>query len=217
MTADGVVQLVSAAAPGAVRIADATDDASRRGTVRVTQQVPEGGHPNFAVIDVSGPAGSGAIRIRGGQVNLDTVQIFLNNLGIQASTGGIDVEADALEMRSGTITVDVLNAGRGGAITIQAGDVTLTDTAMIRSIVSSSGDAGAVRIEAGRLRVIGPRDATAPTGISITTATGSSGDSGSIMIKAGVVEIRGTGIVVAPSQGAGNAGTIGMPGRYDAS
>jgi filamentous hemagglutinin family protein len=208
-TEDGVVQLVSVVGPGAVRIADGADGGVRSGAVRVTQQVSEG-LPNAAVIDVSGPAGSGTIRIRGGQISLDTAYVFADNLGGSASTGGIDVQADVLEMRGGAITVDVLNAGRGGAITIQAGDVTLTDTATIRSIVSSSGDAGAVRIEAGRLRVIGLGDAIAPTGISITTATGSSGDSGSIMIKAGVVEIRGTAIVVAPSQGAGNAGTIGI-------
>jgi filamentous hemagglutinin family protein len=205
---DGVVQLVSAAGSGVVKIANGTDDGVRRGAIQVTQQVPEGKH--VPVIDVSGSAGSGTIRIRGGQVNLDSAWISADNRGILASTGGIDVQADNIEVRGGAISVDVKNAGRGGAIIIQAGDLIITDTATIQSITSSSGDAGAVRIEAGRLRVIGPSDATTPTGIASTTVAPSSGDGGSIMIKAGAVEIRGSGNVIAATQGAGNAGTIGI-------
>jgi filamentous hemagglutinin family protein len=63
---DGVVHLVSAAAPGAVRIADAATMVGQRGAVRMTQSQGRPTTGTLGTIDVSGPNGEGTIRIRGG-------------------------------------------------------------------------------------------------------------------------------------------------------
>src|SRR3954471_12721478 len=144
---DGKVHLTSAAGPGAVRITDAATAVSQQGDIRVSQHVPEGGS-NLAVIDVSGRNGGGTIRIRGGRVVVDGAQIFADNYGSRASTGGVDLQADHLIMRGGAITSDTIGRGKAGRVAVTAHELELHDGGQIHSNTYGPGDAGTVQVTA---------------------------------------------------------------------
>jgi len=200
-TEDGVVQLVSAAAPGVVRIADAATMVGQRGEVRVTQL--EDRFTPFGSIDVSGRNGGGTIRIRGGRVAVDGAWIFADNYGSRASTGGIDVQADALLIRHGLITAGTFGSGKAGMVTINADVLELHDGGQITSSTWRPGDAGRVTVTADRLLVTG-----SPSAIASSASPRSTGRGGTVVVTARELELRDGGQIDSSAQGSGDAGRV---------
>jgi filamentous hemagglutinin family protein len=208
MTADGVVQLVSAAAPGAVRIADAAAMVGQRGEVHVTQAGDRATQGSMlGSVDVTGQDGGGTIRIRGGRVVTDGAWIFADNSGSQNSTGGIDVQSDSLVMRGGYLTTDVYGAGRGGTITIETKDFQLHDGATMRSNShpGGTGSSGTITIQTDHLLMVGGNEDT-----QITANTSTTGNAGDIAITAKSLELQPGGWIrsEAVERSSGSSGTI---------
>jgi filamentous hemagglutinin family protein len=200
-TEDGVVQLVSAAASGVVRIADAATMVDQRGAVRMTQsQGRPTGTGTLGTIDVSGPNGEGTIRIRGGQVVVEDAWIFSDNYGSRDSTGGINVQTDGLVMQGvkSFLTTDVFGAGRGGMITVETKDLEVRDGATLGSITSAGGDAGDVNITTKNLE----------NSATIRSGTSAVGDAGKINIAAKRLELQPGGLIRSDAQ----EGSSGMGG-----
>jgi filamentous hemagglutinin family protein len=207
--ADGVVQLVSAAGPGAVRIADAATTVGQRGEVRVTQSEDRSKRV-LGAVDVSGRNGGGSIRIRGGRVVVEGAWIFADNYGSRDSTGGVDVRADALLIRDGLMTADTLGSGNAGRVTINADVLELHDGGQIHSITYASGNAGqvTVTVTADRLLVAGVDAAGYGGLISSGTFSGSTGQAGVVAVSARELELRDGGQIGSATWGAGNAGQV---------
>ena len=217
---DGVIHLVSAAAPGAVRIADAATMVGQRGEVRVTQsgsgerptEVVEFRPVDIGSVDVGGLNGGGTIRIRGGQVVIDDAWIFADNYGSRDSTGGIDLQADHLVMRNGLITSDAIGRGKAGSVAVAAPELELHDGAKIASSTWGSGDAGQVTVTADRLDI---HDSV------IASSTFRSGDAGRITVNADRLLISDVNAAKYPSlitssaepNSTGRAGTVAVTAR----
>jgi large exoprotein involved in heme utilization and adhesion len=203
---DGKVHLVSAAGPSAMQIADAATAVGHQGDIRVSQRVPDGGS-NLAVIDVSGSNGGGTIRIRGGQLNLDGAQIFADNYGSRASTGGVDLQADRFVMRNGIISSGIIGSGKAGRVAVTAREMELYDGGQIQSSTVGDGDAGQVTVQADRLFIAG-NNTPYLAGIASAAYPGSTGRAGTVAVTARELELRGGGQIHSITSGRGNAGTV---------
>jgi filamentous hemagglutinin family protein len=206
---DGVVQLVSAAAPGAVRIADAATLVGQSGAVRITQSQ---GRPTttgtLGTIDVSGPNGGGTIRIRGGRVVLDGAWIFADNYGSRDSTGGLDLQASSLAVSNSAVTTDVLGSGRGGTARVKANHLVIRNGGYISSNTYADGSAGTVVVDVDRL-LISRAGAVTFTGISNAAAKQSTGSAGQVSVVADELQISDGGQINA------GTGSTGAGGRID--
>jgi filamentous hemagglutinin family protein len=206
---DGVVQLVSAAAPGAVRIADAATLVGQSGAVRITQSQ---GRPTttgaLGTIDVSGPNGGGTIRIRGGRVVADGAWIVADNYGSRDSTGGLDLQASSLAVSNSAVTTDVLGSGRGGTARVKANHLVIRNGGYISSNTYADGSAGTVVVDADRL-LISRAGAVTFTGISSAAAKQSTGSAGQVSVAAGELQISDGGQINA------STGSTGAGGRID--
>jgi filamentous hemagglutinin family protein len=204
---DGKVNLMSAAGPGTMRIADAATAVSQQGDIRVSQHLAKGGS-NLAVIDVSGPSGGGTIRIRSGRLTLNGVQVFADNYGNRASTGGVDLQADRLIMRGGKITSDTIGRGKAGRVAVTAREMDLHDGGQIHSDTYGPGDAGQVIIKADRLLVAGAKEAGYASGIFSSAHRGATGRAGSLAVTARELELRDGGQIDSSTWGSGDAGQV---------
>lgn len=205
-TARGVVQLVSTAASGTVRIADAATTGGKRGSTHITQTVDN--TTTFGAVDVSGNGG-GTIRIRGGQINFDGALIFADNNGDRDSTGGIDIQAVEMTMRGGNITTDSSDAGSGGDIGIVAGELSVLDGAVLGSgNRKGTGNSGLITINADHLIVAGGSSASS----NIASYVAGSGDSGGISITAKDLQLQPWGFIQTNTEvgSSGNSGNISI-------
>jgi large exoprotein involved in heme utilization and adhesion len=216
---NGTVNLVSAAGPGTVRIADAVSRVSRGGEIRAVQHVEPGSlgsFQNYAVVDVSGSDASGAIRIRAGGLSVDRAQIFADNFGARNATGGIDIQADRVSVVAGRITTDVLGFGSGGAIQLAVTDLQVLDGGRIGTDVGTfdipaGGNAGDVIINADTIRVRGGVLDDKPLASFISSsANNGSGNGGNVAIKARVIELQGATSITAQTNGTGNGGFVNV-------
>ncbi|MBZ0106711.1 MAG: filamentous hemagglutinin N-terminal domain-containing protein [Sulfuricella denitrificans] len=153
---------------------------------------------------------------RGGNVRIEAGKLSaVNGSEIDSSTfgrgegGTISVQVSDLELKSGSRIANSVTSsasGHGGDTGIIAsgtilveGDVTGGERSFILNNTQGSGNAGTLRIGAGRLLV---------SGGSIQSATDGTGNAGTILIDSGEVRLERNGIIHALSLGKGNAGTI---------
>jgi len=209
---NGTVNLVSAAGPGTVHIADAAAEFERGGEIRVVQNVSLAGRNSFALVDVRGTEGSGTVRIRSGGLTVERAHIFADNLGDRIATGGITIQADRVSLIGARVTTDVRGAGRGGVISVSAKDLQVLDGSRIGTSVLTgyTGDAGEVRIVADRVLVRGIESEGNyyRSYINSTTAGGGSTFGGRVFIKAGLVELQPGSHITGQTTAAGNAGSV---------
>lgn len=157
--------------------------------------------------------------------------------GTSGSTGRIEMAADRVEVADGaTILIDsstgLGDPEDGGAIRIEAREVSVTGRGDIRAINRGGGPPGRIEIVAEEdveLRDVGVinarTDSAGPAGSVSITAGGhvlldggseidapsspaASGDAGTIFIRAGQVELLDRSFLLAHSQGGGRAGSI---------
>ena len=188
-----------------------------------------------ALVDASGNGG-GTVLLRGSQLRVDRSNIFADNTGPVDGTGlGMDLQiaADAVLANGSRITVDRLGGGRagdvrltvgrlhvddavigsgisasghGGNVTVQGGQLTLTNGAQIRSSTFGPGTAGAVTVQAEHL-VLAGAGASRIAGIVSAAEAGSTGDAGAVVVRADRLVLDG---LEAP--GVMGIGTLANPG-----
>jgi filamentous hemagglutinin family protein len=131
-----------------------------------------------------------------------------------AGGGGIQIRSGRLEMtQSSNIFADTLGAENARGVLVHATEVVLSERSLLIADVTGTGTGGDVRIDTGRLLV---RD-----GAVVSATTIGSGKGGSLQITASEsVELIGTtadgtepSILVAQSQGSGNAGELRIDTR----
>lgn len=185
-------------------------------------------HVSAARISIDGQGSSGGIqsfaRGDGGSSGRITVEAresldlkaggIIDGLSLgRGSTGEVTVNAGTVRLdargagESYTgIGGDALGAGAAAPVTVRASLVEVLHGARISSSTYSAAPAGAIRIEAGTLRVDGGANSAVTTGVIATTAD--QGPAGSISVLAGRVELRDEGVISSTSYAAGTGGPI---------
>jgi hypothetical protein len=87
-----------------------------------------------AFIDTTGDGG-GTISIRGGRLLVeDNSKVLANNIGSTDAVGGIEIEADSVDLSSGSIvTANASGSGTGGKISVNAKRVQVRSGGVIGS------------------------------------------------------------------------------------
>ncbi|MGH8504156.1 MAG: filamentous hemagglutinin N-terminal domain-containing protein, partial [Gammaproteobacteria bacterium] len=121
---------------------------------------------------------AGSISISGLDRQRFSSGAFSNTFG-DGDANDLSISAGHLKMNDGHVTAGSLGSGSGGDVLIQAGQVTLTNTAAVDSTATSAGPGGDVKIvTSDGMRIVGgPLDATDPTGVfNNANSTGAAGD-----------------------------------------
>jgi filamentous hemagglutinin family protein len=163
----------------------------------------------------SGVAGDGGlIHLKAPRINISESLLSTSTLGA-GDAGSILLEAQRLTAEIDTdISAFTQGPGKGGKITIQgldgegssANDVAITGGSVLRSRTSREGDAGEIRINAGRLMI------SDNSQINANSETGS-GAGGNIYINANSITLQNGGTVSATTSGttqSASGGTISI-------
>jgi filamentous hemagglutinin family protein len=175
---------------------------------KVTQDVPgRGGDVTINVTDTVSLSG---------QFNGNVVGDNPRPAGIYADTAGtlqggdISVTAGNLVFLSGAgaglFSQSLGSSGDGGAISVQAPQVQLSDSAMISAKSTGSGNAGTITVEG----TASPAQSVLIDGLGsgIFTDTQATGAGGNIFVDANTVTLQNGGTLSAATTGPGNAGSI---------
>jgi filamentous hemagglutinin family protein len=204
---DGAIHLVSAARPSTVQIADAITTVSPQGDVRVSQHSSVR-RTSWPVIDASGLNGGGKIRIHGGRLTFDSAQVYADNHGSQASTGGIDLNADRLVSHDSLIQSVSFGTGKAGTVAVTARELELRQGSQIASVTLGPGDGGQVTVQADRLLVSGDNVAGYTSGAFSSAEPGSTGHAGTVTVTARELELRDGGRLFTATFESGAGGQI---------
>ena len=153
-----------------------------------------------------GPGRANVITIDADRVSISHTSgeftgIFANALN-GGSAGVVDLETNNLEMTGGQIQAVTTGAGEPGAITIRAGQVTMTDAAQIITPTQGSGVGGEIDLTVdGTLSLSGQR-----TGI--TSETTSMGNAGDVTVLAGML-LMSDGALITTNAAGGQGGDAG--------
>ena len=201
--AGAVLNAVSVASAGEARVSDGTVDAAQLGSIQMAnQQITTSGN------------GGGSVRIRAGVLTVANSTIEADNTGDWAEIGRIDLMASNLAFDDSRISASAGGAGPGGTVAIKA-DNTMTvrnsraagvpDRRGIHSDTRSSGDAGAVNIQAESLMLSGSGAV-----IKSDALAGSTGKAGSVAISAGTLELYSGGNIGSDTFSRGPAGLVAV-------
>ncbi|HSB43915.1 MAG TPA: filamentous hemagglutinin N-terminal domain-containing protein, partial [Nitrospira sp.] len=211
----GQINIASVAGPGEIFAVDFMPTA---GTTMGNISLSQG-----ALLDVSADA-AGTVRIRGGQLVMDTALISADTIDANGAPVAIDINVTENVSVSNTdvpaLTARTTGAGNAGEITISSNSMDVTSTfneatfffPVIDTHTSGSGNAGNVSINTGNLTVTGD-----PFGASWFIDSGTSGPSpgrgGDVSITANTIDFEttaiNTGNLFAFFLGEGGAGTAG--------
>ena len=163
---------------------------------------------NGSIIDVRGgdsePAGD--IQIVGGQVTFDFSRAAA---GARTGDGGhIDIQTDALVLQNrGSIDVDSLGDGRGGAIAVTAKTVTV-NTGIISARAFGMGDGGTISLNVTERIEVDGTGITNRSRITAASERDAAGNGGDIRLDSPAITLIDRGIVEASARGGGDGGSI---------
>lgn len=189
----------SDAAPGAVQIGARLID------------VDGGGKPTTIGSLSTGSGPAAPVQVQAGErLNLrNGGQVFGSTLG-DTDAGRVSVASPVVELQGGSAVTGIFagafGRGRGGAIALDATQLTVSEGARISTTTNSSGgSAGSVFVTADRIVIDGRGVAT---GID-SYAYGERGDAGQVQVQARErLDLRAGGTITAGALGAGSPGAI---------
>jgi len=217
----GQINIVSVASPGEVLLPSLTTGPNINGQSFTTMgTVSLTGGSIIDVSDYGFEAGgaAGSVRIRGGQLVMDSSAMLANTLGdVDGANPGISIAVqDSVNIahQSALITQNFA-AGRSGDIEISARTVEVSGGSLIMTRsdgVGLSGQAGNISIVASEsVAVTGTDEFGQPSSVmsqSVFETPESSGDSGSILLRAPSITVDQGGLVSTFESAIGRAGNI---------
>jgi large exoprotein involved in heme utilization and adhesion len=174
---------------------------------------------------VEARVGSGATG-NGGKLTIETGQLTLTDGAFISSTTGGQGNAGALSLQSSeSVTLSGLDGNRnpssvqaavgleatgdGGKLTIETGQLTLTDGAFISSSTLGQGNAGALSLQASESITLRGLDRNGtPSFVEAVVAPQATGDAGNLTIKTGRLSLMDAAILSSQTFGNGNAGDV---------
>jgi filamentous hemagglutinin family protein len=155
---------------------------------------------------VAGDAGDVTLDAR--VITMDTdAQVSSETDSLTGAAGKVIIKGGAVTLTDGAAISSEAKGGMGkaGTVTVDTDSLSLTDST-ISSSTESLGDAGAVVIHTGDLRILGNRRAFT----SITSDTFSDGAAGGVTIVAKTMAVQDQGYVSSNSFGRGDGGTVSI-------
>ncbi len=150
------------------------------------------------------------------------ITVTTNSIGSDAGDAGrIEIHADDLQLRNGSIVSSTAGPGNGGAIDITAGRVVLqqgssiaSDTGVLGAFgpAATYGSGGTIQLQVDSLQLLSGSRISANTGTVQNAAPNGTG--GSVTISAAELTMRELGTISATAFGAGNAGSITIDGEH---
>jgi filamentous hemagglutinin family protein len=160
------VNLAAVTGPGQVTVADSALEAVSQGTVRLDR----------VTLDTSG-TGGGTVRIRGGTLVADQSTVLADNTGERDAAGGIDVQVvGTADLNASSLTTNAFDAGRGGALKVKAGELSIRNGVLLASNTYGPGHAGTVTVTG--------RDIEVRNGGEIGSNTFARGNGGAVKVQA---------------------------------
>jgi filamentous hemagglutinin family protein len=163
-------------------------------------------------------AGGGNVSVKAHDIDIRDSGEIGSRTFARGDAGTVTIQADRLliqggggEFRTGiSSSVEPGAGGKGGSMSVQvAGDLELRNGAAITSQTSGGGNAGAVKVTAGRLLVFGNGDIWSQiSSQSFPDASGTGGAGGSIDIHADTVILSNSGYIITQSNTPKRAGDI---------
>ncbi|MCU0587306.1 MAG: filamentous hemagglutinin N-terminal domain-containing protein [Syntrophobacteraceae bacterium] len=200
---EGRIDLVSVASRGEVSLADpraSLDGLERLDNIRLSDD---------AAIDTSGDRG-GRIRILGGDLVLDHADVSSMTQG-QGDGEGVTIHGRGrVTISNGVISSATEGAGRGGLLSLEAGQVILQDAGRLDGNAYAEGDSGGIDISVrGLMTIRGTPDVEeTDSGISASAEGDSTGSAGPVTIRASRLAMFKKSYVDAAAYGSGNGGAI---------
>jgi filamentous hemagglutinin family protein len=178
----------------------------------------------FSFVGTGANGNGGNITIKSNSFSLtDSSELDASTFG-KGNAGNVLIQAsDNVSLVDTAIrsNVEVGSVGNGGDINIQAGSLSLTNSARILAAINASGDSTSPsKINGGNINInvkdkvtfANPRPGIL-NGISTQVATGATGNGGNVTINAGSLEVTGGSEIQASTSGNGNSGTITINAR----
>lgn len=116
--------------------------------------------------------------------------------------------AGSISLDHAVVRVGTLKAGSSGDLSVNGGQVSLTDGAAFRSITSGSGTGGEIIVTAGTVVLDGGPNLNTQTGMF--SSTNGAGDGGSISLVTGQLALHNGAGVLARTSGDGAGGAVGV-------
>jgi filamentous hemagglutinin family protein len=165
-----------------------------------------------------GSGDAGTITVKAGDFQMrNGAGIFASTLG-SGHGGDIRVEADHVLLSGDRslfftgIRSETVGSGDAGTITVKAGDLEISNGAVIITPTVGSSHGGDIRVEADHMLLSGhgPRHGSVIPRSVIDAETFGSGDAGTITVKAGDLEIRNGALIITSvsSSGSGRGGDV---------
>ena len=204
----GTIRVTSVAGPGevpAVKRTGGKPTVAGYGPVEIT---------NSSRLDVSS---GGNVFIRSGALTIDGSEINGDNRG--SGPGGrlvLRADGDITLSRSTTVHADVYGSGTGGAISVKARNLSISNASLIESFAlqgltqnSSTGNGGDISVKVtDALSIDGGSSTPGTTGIQTKAKLGTTGTPGNITVGAGNLSVMNGGTILSSAFNLASAGSI---------
>ena len=121
---------------------------------------------------------------------------------------GLDADGEPSTLRTSVAPEAV---GDAGNLTVETGQLTLSDGAFITATTFGQGNVGALTIRATEsVTLSGFRDDGEPSTISSRVRSGATGNAGDLTIETGQLNLSDAGLISSETLGDGNAGTVSV-------
>ncbi len=188
---------------------NSTGDAGRVSVTANRIEMTGGGLITSSAFGMVGNAG--AVQVTADQLTVSDGALILSETrsGTTGNAGMVQVTANHITLTGESTGLGASTSGSGdaGELTVQVGELTLSDEALITSSTFSSGDGGTVTVLADTIQIAdGAR-------IRSQTGSNSTGDAGRVSVTANRIEITGGGLIISSTFSSGDAGTVMVVAR----
>jgi filamentous hemagglutinin family protein len=215
----GSILLDARGTQGGTGIVSETSGAGDAGTINIVAQADVTIRAGARISSSSFLSGNaGGVTLRSGSLTIQDGTGGANASGIfsiawqSGNAGTVDVTVrEQLAITDGVISTSTEGSGKGGAISIGAGSISIGNTGSnggggITSNTSGTGNAGSVSVLASQSLAI-------TNGATISSSTFAQGSAGAVTVNAGSILLNGQGSafdtsIVSETYGTGNAGSV---------
>ncbi len=185
------------------------------GTLSLDGQDNPGGTGIFANNDSSNPrAVGGSVSVRAGDASIRSGSLITTRLTGPGRAGDVEFTGRELNIDRGTsslftgIAADsaIATSGAAGNVRVEAGRITVLGGGQISSFTAGAGKGGDVSVKADEFTIVG---SSLPSVIGTESqSSGLGGDGGDVFVDAGKLTILSGGRISASTFGAGSAGDV---------
>lgn len=158
-----------------------------------------------SLIDVGGPGG--------GQINLQSDAITLDNSGIFGVTfgpfegGDLNIHASQLALNNSAIQGITFSPVRGPDVNLRIDALSLTNGSVLSAETQGPGDSGHLNVQ-GRHQTHASTVALNASGLGTEVGAGATGQGGNVLIKTEILHLQNSAGIVANTFGPGNGGNL---------